>query len=85
MELKDYVTVAEAAEIMGKSANLVGKLVREGRLQGAQKMGKAGWLIPRDSVINYAPQQRRGRTRQERIQNRKEQLLQQITSPKPLE
>ena len=53
-----YVTVAEAAEMMGKGINLVGKLCRAGRLPGAELMGTAGWLIPRESVLNYEPEKR---------------------------
>lgn len=66
MELNNYVSVAEAAEIMKKSVNLVGKLVRNGRLEGAKKVGKMGWLIPLESVLNYRPQKQRGRTKAER-------------------
>lgn len=58
-----YVTVAEAAEMMGKGINLVGKLCRAGRFPGAEMMGTAGWLIPRESVVNYTPEKRGPKTK----------------------
>ena len=75
MELDGYVSVADAAEMMGKTVNLVGKLARSGRLPGAQKIGRMGWLIPRDSVLSYRPQKQRGRTKAERLAARQERLL----------
>ena len=49
-----YLTTAEAAELIGKGANMIAKLCQAGRLPGAEKMGNS-WIIPRESVLNYQP------------------------------
>ena len=51
---KDFVTVAEASNIMGKGMNFIGKLCRAGRFPGAVKMGNS-WIIPREAVLNHKP------------------------------
>lgn len=51
-----YVTATEAAEMLGKGRNMIGKLCRAGRLPGAELMGTAGWIIPRESVLAYTPE-----------------------------
>ena len=48
-----YVTVTEAAEIMGKSISVVRNLCLQGRLEGAEKLGTAGWIVPRESALHY--------------------------------
>lgn len=50
-----FVSTKEAAELMGRSVNLVGKLARQGRLPGARKAGRTIWIIPLSSVSNYRP------------------------------
>lgn len=60
-----YVTTAEAAEMLGRGANLIAKLCQAGRLPGAEKIGNT-WMIPRESVENYTPMKQRGRTKAER-------------------
>ena len=53
MVKEKYVTVTEAAEIMGKSISVVRSLCLQGRLEGAEKLGTAGWIIPRESALNF--------------------------------
>lgn len=54
MDIGDYISVAEAAEIMQKDPSLVQKMCRAGKLDGATKKGR-DWLIPRKSAENYTP------------------------------
>jgi predicted DNA-binding transcriptional regulator AlpA len=67
MEIDDYVTASEAAEILGKTSGLIWVLCKNGKLPGAKKMGNAAWLIPRASVESYTPGKRGPRTTQERL------------------
>ena len=54
---EDYLSVTEAANVMGKGRNLVGKLCRAGRFSGAVQIGTT-WIIPREAVLNYTPGKR---------------------------
>jgi len=54
---ENYLSVTEAASVMGKGRNLVGKLCRTGRLAGAVQIGTT-WIIPREAVLNYKPEKR---------------------------
>lgn len=54
MDIKKYVTVSQAAEIMAKDVSQIARLCRQGKLAGAVKMGP-NWVIPRASVENYTP------------------------------
>jgi hypothetical protein len=51
---EEFVTVAEAAQMMGRGMNRIGKLCREGRFSGAVKMGNS-WIIPREALLNHKP------------------------------
>ena len=67
---KDFVTVSEASNIMGKGMNYIGKLCRAGRFPDAEKMGNS-WIIPRESVLSYkklppGPKPRKARLMAER-------------------
>jgi excisionase family DNA binding protein len=42
----EYLTVAEAVEIMGCSEGWVRTLLGEGKLRGARRVGQRVWLIP---------------------------------------
>ena len=57
MDIEEYITAAEAASLMGRGINLVGKLCQAGRLPGVRKVG-TNWLIPRASVMAYKPNKR---------------------------
>ncbi|MBR0315329.1 MAG: hypothetical protein IJQ99_00475 [Synergistaceae bacterium] len=50
-----YVDSPAAAKILGVTSNQVRFLCSKGRLQGAMKLGTSGWIIPRESVLNYRP------------------------------
>ena len=54
MKLEEYLTTAEAAEMMGLTRQHVAFLCKSGELPGARKRGNT-WLIPRDSVKTYKP------------------------------
>ena len=49
---KNFVSISEAAEILKLDRSRIGKLCREGRFDGAAKIGEA-WIIPRESVLNH--------------------------------
>jgi hypothetical protein len=58
MELDEYVTIAEAAKMLGKSVPMISHLCRGGRFANAVKLSTGAWLIPRESVLNYKPMKR---------------------------
>ena len=57
MDLSEYVTIEQAAEIMKYKRDSVSLLCRQGKLDGAQRIGHR-WLIPRKTAENFkkAPQ-----------------------------
>ena len=46
------VSAREAAKILNITSARVGVLCREGRFNGAEKIG-SGWVIPREAVLNH--------------------------------
>ena len=52
MDIKDVVSVEEAAKILGYEKSSVTLLCRKGKLDGAFRIGHQ-WLIPRTTVENY--------------------------------
>ncbi|MBR1660277.1 MAG: helix-turn-helix domain-containing protein [Oscillospiraceae bacterium] len=74
MDIEDFVTAAEAAALMGRGVNLVGKLCQAGRLPGARKVG-TNWFIPRASVLAYRPRKRGRKTQKERDKKVLEEFL----------
>ena len=58
MDLSEYVTIAEAAKMLGRSVPMISHLCRERRLPNATKLTTGAWLIPRESVLNYKPNKR---------------------------
>lgn len=46
IEHGEYLTVAEAVEVMGCSEGWVRTLLGEGKLPGARRIGQRVWLIP---------------------------------------
>ena len=49
-----YLTVAQAAELIQTSPEMVRRLLREGRLRGKRLGGKrAGWRVPASAVERY--------------------------------
>ena len=57
MDIKDLVSIDEAAKILGYEKCSVRLLCRQGKLEGAFRIGHQ-WMIPRTVVENYekAPQ-----------------------------
>ena len=57
MDIQDLVSVEEAAKILGYQKSSVALLCRQGKLDGAFRIGHQ-WLIPRKTIENYekAPQ-----------------------------
>lgn len=55
---REYVDGPAAAKMLNVTSNQVRFLCSKGRLKGAMKLGTSGWLIPRESVLNYKPQKR---------------------------
>ena len=52
MDIEDFITIRETCKLLNINKARVGVLCREGRFQGAKKTG-LGWLIPRESVMNF--------------------------------
>ena len=52
MDIKDVVSVEEAAKILGYEKSSVTLLCRKGKLDGAFRIGHQ-WLIPRTTIENY--------------------------------
>ena len=52
--IEEYVTSSEASVLIGRQARVIAQLCQDGKLPGAKKIAKT-WLIPRESVLNYAP------------------------------
>jgi hypothetical protein len=67
MDLDEYITITEAAQILDKTVSMIGRLCRAGKLFGAEKKGNAAWLIPRASVEAYRPAKRGAKPRKEKL------------------
>lgn len=52
MDIKDIVSVEEAAQMLGYEKSSVALLCRQGKLDGAFRLGHR-WLIPRKTVETY--------------------------------
>lgn len=74
---ENYVTTAEAAELIGKGPNMIAKLCQAGRLPGAEKIGNT-WMIPRKSVENYVPNKRGPKTKKEKLASEKQAFLREL-------
>ena len=66
---KEYVDGPAAARMLNVTTNQVRFLCSRGRLKGAMKLGTSGWIIPRESVINYKPQKRGPKSKSEQAIN----------------
>lgn len=51
--IKDYITIAEYAESIGRSVVTVRQKCERGTLQGAVKIGK-NWIVPRNTLYKDA-------------------------------
>jgi hypothetical protein len=80
-DIEEYVTSAEASEMVGKAARFIAQLCQDGKLPGAQKIAKT-WLIPRESVLNYKPGPRGPKPRKARLAAEKAAILAQAKGTK---
>ena len=72
-----YISLKEAAEISGYSADYVGQLIRKGKLPGKQVYKTVAWMTTRDALSAYVAQERRHdreETGQERLGDRVRKL-----------
>ena len=76
---KEFVSVQEAANIMGLDRSRVGRLCREGRFPGAAKVGSS-WIIPREAVLNHKPLPPGVKPRSERLRAEREALRKEVES-----
>ena len=78
-ELQDkYVTVAQAAEMLNKTVSWIGRACRQGYFPNAEKMGTTGWLIPRESVLNYVPAPRGPQPKKAKLAAERAEILKKI-------
>lgn len=52
-ENEKYISLKEAAEISGYSADYVGQLIRQGKLPGKQVFSHVSWMTTEDAVRAY--------------------------------
>ena len=78
MVKNEYVTIAEATKIMGKDASAIGRLCRDGRLDGAEKLGTAGWIIPIETIKNFTPKKRGPKTKKDKLATERAELLKDL-------
>lgn len=76
---EEFVSVQEAANIMGLDRSRVGRLCREGRFPGAAKVGSS-WIIPREAVLNHKPLPPGVKPRSERVKAERAALREEIAA-----
>ena len=74
---EEFVSVQEAANIMGLDRSRVGRLCREGRFPGAAKVGSS-WIIPREAVLNHKPLPPGVKPRSERVKAERATLREEV-------
>lgn len=79
---EEFVSVQEAANIMGLDRSRVGRLCREGRFPGAAKVGSS-WIIPREAVLNHKPLPPGVKPRSERLRAEREAWREEVESALP--
>ena len=76
---EEFVSVQEAAHIMGLDRSRVGRLCREGRFPGAAKVGSS-WIIPREAVLNHKPLPPGVKSRSERLKAEQAALREEVAA-----
>ena len=76
---EEFVSVQEAAHIMGLDRSRVGRLCREGRFPGAAKVGSS-WIIPREAVLNHKPLPPGVKSRSERVKAEQAALREEVAA-----
>lgn len=56
---KEQITLKQAAEIAGYSADYIGQLIRQGKLPGKQVYKNVAWMTTREAVEDYIKQNSR--------------------------
>lgn len=74
---EEFVSVQEAANIMGLDRSRVGRLCREGRFPGAAKVGSS-WIIPREAVLNHKPLPPGVKSRSKRVKAERAALREEV-------
>jgi excisionase family DNA binding protein len=69
-----YLSVTEAAEMLGLQRARTGVLCREGRFLGAVKVGNS-WIIPRKAVLNHKPLPPGPKSRKAKLAAEKAEIL----------
>lgn len=60
MAEKKYISLREAAEISGYSADYVGQLIRRGKLPGKQVFSHVAWMTTQDALEEYIRSNNKG-------------------------
>lgn len=59
MTNENYISLKEAAELSGYSADYVGQLIRKGKLPGKQVYKTVAWMTTRQALLAYVAQEKR--------------------------
>jgi len=54
-----YITLKEAAELSGYSADYIGQLIRKGKLPGTQVYSNVAWMTTHDAISGYLDQKQK--------------------------
>ena len=57
---KDTITLKEAAQISGYSADYVGQLIRQGKLPGKQVYSSVSWVTTEEALLTYMDSVKQG-------------------------
>lgn len=49
----EFISLKEAAQLSGYSADYIGQLIRSGKLQGKQVFSNVAWMTTRDAIAEY--------------------------------
>lgn len=60
MSDQEYISLKEAAELSGYSADYIGQLIRRGKLPGKQVFSNVAWMTTEEAVIEYLRTNKRG-------------------------
>ncbi|MBR1439463.1 MAG: helix-turn-helix domain-containing protein [Synergistaceae bacterium] len=77
---ENFVSAREAAQMLNITPTRIGLLCRQGRFEGAEKIG-AGWIIPREAVVNHKrlpPGLKPKVLKREEIKNIKDKALREL-------
>lgn len=53
---EEYISLRQAAELSGYSADYVGQLIRQGKLQGKQVFSNVSWMTTEEAIREYIAQ-----------------------------